>query len=349
MDSLRRAFEARWYGADAPWTLRPLGLAFGLLVGARRWAFRRGILSSGHPGVPVIVVGNISVGGTSKTPLLLWLVQQLQPLGLRVGVVSRGHGARHRARAPRLVTASDSADEVGDESLLLARRAECPVCVGIDRLAAARLLAEEGCQVIVADDGLQHYALRRDFEIAVVDGARGAGNGRLLPAGPLREPVRRLAEVDAVVINGKLRDSDPQDGNLHATLTGIAIAEKRCSMSLQPVQFVRLVSGEGSSVPAWRGRRVHAVAGIGNPARFFATLRSLGLDPVAHAFADHHRFQPADLAFGDGQDIVMTEKDAVKCREFADDRMWFLQAAIQFDSDGATRLLQQVRTRIAGT
>jgi tetraacyldisaccharide 4'-kinase len=328
-----------WYRAVPPRILQPLSLLFGWIIAARRWAYRRGLFSSSHPGVPVIVVGNISVGGTGKTPLVLWLVQQLQAEGLRAGVVSRGHGARHLQRSPRLVNASDTASEVGDEALLLARRAECPVCVGVDRAAAARALVIEGCQVIVADDGLQHYALRRDMEIAVVDATRGIGNGALLPAGPLREAPRRLAEVDAVVLNGEL--SRP----LART---VAAAEKFHSATLQPRQFVRLDTGEGASLPAWRGRAVHAVAGIGNPGRFFATLGSLGLVPQEHAFADHHRFRPADLAFGDDRDIVMTEKDAVKCAAFASDRMWYLSVAIHFEKSGATHLMERVRACLAG-
>lgn len=339
MDGIRRWLEARWYGARPPLVLRPLEFLFACIVSARRWVYRTGLLASAHPGVPVIVVGNLSVGGTGKTPLVLWLVQQLQADGLRVGVVSRGHGAARLQHAPRMVSAADSADEVGDEALLLARRAECPVCVGVDRLAAARALATEGCQVIVADDGLQHYALGRDFEIAVVDGARGLGNGALLPAGPLREGARRLAEVDAVVLNGVLQRSLP----------GPAIGEKAFSMTLQPRQFVRLATGEGAATTAWRGRTVHAVAGIGNPDRFFATLRSLGLEVVEHPFGDHHRFTPEDLAFDGDQDIVMTEKDAVKCTAFASGRMWYLSAAIQFESDDATRLFSRVRARIMGT
>ena len=339
MDGIRRWLENRWYGAAPPLLLRPLSLCFGWLVALRRGAYRRGLLSSAHPGVPVIVVGNISVGGTGKTPLVLWLVQQLQADGLRVGVVSRGHGASHPQRAARMVSASDSAEEVGDEALLLARRAECPVCVGLDRLAAARALVAEGCQVIVADDGLQHYALRRDFEIAVVDGTRGLGNGALLPAGPLRETAQRLAEVDAVVLNAEPARPWP----------GPAVGEKSYRLNLQPRQFVRLDTGEGASAPAWRGRQVHAVAGIGNPDRFFATLRSLGLDPVEHPVPDHHRFRSADLAFDDERDIVMTEKDAVKCAAFASGRMWYLSATIQFESDDAARLFQRVRARIAGT
>lgn len=338
MDALRRSLETSWYGATASPLLRPLGVVFGWAVRARRWAYRRGLFRSAQAGVPVIVVGNISVGGTGKTPLVLWLVQQLQAEGFRAGVVSRGHGARHRARAPHLVSASDPADEVGDEALLLARHAECPVCVGVDRLAAARKLVAGGCQVIVADDGLQHYALGRTLEIAVVDGARGLGNGALLPAGPLRELPSRLAEVDAVVVNGQLTRPLPP---------GVEGGEKHLSVSLQPRQFVRLATGEGASPPAWRGRTVHAVAGIGNPDRFFAMLRSLGIDVVEHAFADHHRFVPGDLAFGDERDIVMTEKDAVKCAGFASVRMWYLSAAIQFEVDHAARLMALVRARLA--
>lgn len=339
MAGIRRWLEARWYGTTPPVALRPLGLLFGWIVAARRRAFQGGLLASGHPGAPVIVVGNISVGGTGKTPLVLWLVQQLQAEGLRVGVVARGHGARRLQRAPRIVSATSEADDVGDETLLLARRAECPVCVGLDRLAAARMLVEAGCQVIVADDGLQHYALQRDFEIAVIDGTRGHGNGALLPAGPLREPPQRLAQVDAVVLNGPL----PRP------LAGPGIGARCFTMALQPRQFVCLATGQGSSAAAWRGRTVHAVAGIGNPGRFFASLRSMGLDPVEHAFADHHRFRPADLAFGDDRDIVMTEKDAVKCGAFASGRVWYLSAAIQFEADDEARLLALVRTVVAGT
>jgi tetraacyldisaccharide 4'-kinase len=338
MDALRRLLETSWYGATASPLLRPLSVVFGWAVRARRWAYRRGLLRSAQVGVPVIVVGNISVGGTGKTPLVLWLVQQLQAEGLRAGVVLRGHGARHPARVPRLVSEADPADEVGDEALLLARRAECPVCVGVDRLAAARELVAAGCQVIVADDGLQHYALGRTLEIAVVDGARGLGNGTLLPAGPLREPPQRLREVDAVVLNGRLVRPMP---------ASVAVGEKCLSMALQPRQFVRLATGEGASIPTWRGRSVHAVAAIGNPDRFFATLRTLGIDAVEHAFADHHRFRPGDLAFGDERDIVMTEKDAVKCAGFASDRMWYLSAAIHFEAADAARLMALVRARLA--
>lgn len=340
MPGLRHWLESGWYGARPSPVLRPLAAVFALLVALRRRAYQSGLLRSAHPGAPVIVVGNITVGGTGKTPLVLWLVQQLQADGFRVGVVCRGYGARAPLRQPRLIDAGDPADEVGDEALLLARHAECPVCAGVDRLAAARLLVAEGCQVVIADDGLQHYALRRDVEIAVIDGARGLGNGAQLPAGPLREPPARLAQVDMVVINTPPHGSAPADPGL---------AGRSVNMQFRPRQFVRVDTGQGAACSGWRGRRVHAVAGIGNPQRFFRMLRELGLDPVEHAFADHHRFRAGDLEFGDELEIVMTEKDAVKCAAFAAGRLWYLSAAVQFDQNEAARLMQVVRARTVGT
>jgi tetraacyldisaccharide 4'-kinase len=227
---------------------------------------------------------------------------------------------------------------VGDEALMLARQAECPVCVCTRRVAAARMLVDLGCQVIVADDGLQHLALRRDMEIAVIDGQRLFGNGALLPAGPLRERPRRLAAMDAVVVNGAVS----------AAAAAIPAGERLHEMILQPLQFLRLGDGERVALARWHGRAVHAIAGIGNPARFFATLRALGLQPVEHVFPDHHPFTPADLAFDDDLPIVMTEKDAVKCAAFGTDRMWCLRVTIQFQRDDAARLLRRVRARIAG-
>jgi tetraacyldisaccharide 4'-kinase len=339
MKTLQRWLEARWYARHPPRLLEPLAAVFAAVAALRRGAYRLGLLPAAHPGVPVIVIGNISAGGTGKTPLVLWLVQQLQAEGLRAGIVSRGHGARPAPRQPRLVRPGDAAADVGDEALMLARQAECPVCIGTRRLAAARMLVDLGCQVIVADDGLQHLALRRDMEIAVIDGQRLFGNGALLPAGPLRERPRRLATVDAVVVNGAIA------GDAAALPAG----ETLHHMVLQPLQFLRLDDAERAALAPWRGRAVHAVAGIGNPARFFATLRGLGLLPVEHAFPDHHAFRPADLAFDDDLPIVMTEKDAVKCSAFGTDRMWCLRVTIQFQRDDAARLLQRVRARIAGT
>lgn len=334
--SLRGWLESRWYSGRVPLLLRPLSLLYRGLLTVRRAAYRIGILSRGHPGVPVIVVGNVTTGGTGKTPLVLWLAAQLAGNGWRVGVVSRGHGGNHAARAgrARLVSGHDDPAEAGDEALLLAIEAGCPVAIGVDRLEAARLLAAQGCRLIIADDGLQHLALRRDVEIAVVDGARLLGNGALLPAGPLREPPGRLREVDAIVVNGPCND--------------LPEARRLFAMRLRPVEMVSLADGRTIPLAQWNGREVHAVAGIGNPGRFFATLRELGIRPLEHAFADHHPFRPADLAFGDDREIVMTGKDAVKCRAFGTRRMWYLRVATSFESDDAARLMQWLEARLAG-
>jgi tetraacyldisaccharide 4'-kinase len=334
--SLRQWLESAWYSGRAPLLLLPLSAVYRLVLGLRALLYRSGMLASGHPGIPVIVVGNLTVGGTGKTPLVQWMAQQLHTQGWQVGILSRGHGGDHARRrgAARLVRPEDDAVEVGDEPLLLARGTQLPVAIGVKRLEAARLLAAQGCQVLVADDGLQHLALERDVEIAVLDGARPFGNGALLPAGPLREPASRLADVDAVVIHGNAAPAIPG-------------AVPAFCMRLHAEQMVGLVKGNVSAPQAWQGRRVHAVAGIGNPQRFFATLRELGIQPIEHAFADHHRYQPADLAFGDALEIVMTAKDAVKCAAFATEGMWYLHVAVQFERDDAARLLQWLGGHLA--
>jgi tetraacyldisaccharide 4'-kinase len=336
--SLRRWLESAWYSRRAPLLLRPLAVVYGLAMALRAALYRRGVFASGHPGIPVIVVGNLTVGGTGKTPLVLWLAQQLGAQGWRVGIISRGHGggnARRRAAA-RLVQQGDDSAEVGDEPLLLSRESGVPVAIGVRRLEAARLLVTAGCQVVIADDGLQHLALGRDVEIAVVDGARRFGNGALLPAGPLRESAARLGKVDAVVVQGESTGPLP------------VAAMRPFHMRLQPEQFISLSAGTATPPQDWRGRRVHAVAGLGNPRRFFEALRGLGMNPIEHEFPDHHRFRAADLAFGDQLPIVMTAKDAVKCAAFATDRMWCLRVTVQFERDDAARLLQWLGGRLAG-
>jgi len=335
--SLQRWLESAWYSPRAPLLLRPLSVLYGLAMTLRGALYHRGLLAAGHPGIPVIVVGNLTVGGNGKTPLVLWLAQQLGAQGWRVGIISRGHGGGNARRhgAARLVQQGEDSAEVGDEPLLLACEAGVPVAIGVRRLEAARLLAAAGCQVAIADDGLQHLALERDVEIAVVDGARRFGNGALLPAGPLREPVARLGKVDAVVIQGESAD-----------LLQLPVM-RPFHMRLEAEQFIRLSAGTATSPQDWRGRRVHAVAGIGNPRRFFATLRGLGMSPIEHEFPDHHRFRAADLAFGDQLPIVMTAKDAVKCAAFATDRMWYLRVTVQFERDDAARLLQWLGGRLA--
>jgi tetraacyldisaccharide 4'-kinase len=308
--------EKQWWRIG-PWqlVLAPLALPFRLASATRRLLYRSGVVKSARLPVPVIVVGNITVGGSGKTPLVLWLAEFLRTHGWHPGIVSRGY--RGRARGPLPVNAGSDPEQAGDEPVLLARRAGCPVWVGRDRVAAARALlaAEPQCNVVLADDGLQHYRLARDLEIAVVDGERRFGNGLPLPAGPLREPVSRLAETDAVVWHG-------------AAPSG----ERQYAMRLVGDGFWNLLNPEALAGPgAFRGRRIHAVAGIGNPQRFFRHLRDLGLEGESLAFPDHHRYRPEELRFPDGEAVLMTEKDAVKCIPFADERMWALAVAAEVD------------------
>jgi tetraacyldisaccharide 4'-kinase len=274
--------------------------------------------------VPVVVVGNITVGGTGKTPLVSWLAGHLRQAGYRPGIVSRGYGGNAKTW-PRAVTPDSDPAEVGDEPVLLARRAGCPVVVGPDRVADARmLLSEHDCDLIIADDGLQHLALGRDLEIAVVDGMRRLGNGRCLPAGPLREPAARLAGVDFQVCNGS-----PQGEELGMQLSG--------------GRLHRVGEDDIVADPAGlAGAPVHAVAGIGNPARFFADLRGLGLEVIEHPFPDHHTYVAADIAFGDGRPVIMTEKDAVKCVAFAGPVHWYLPVQASPDPALGRRILQRL-------
>ena len=319
--------------------LAPLAFAFGAVVRVRRLLYRRGVLSSERVGLPVIIAGNITAGGSGKTPLVLWLADLLLGAGYRPGLVSRGHAGRisSSSGAPAQVHPDSDPALVGDEPLLLARRSGCPVWVGSDRVAACRALraSHPDCDVIVLDDGLQHYRLARDIEIAVVD-ARGFGNGRLLPAGPLREPASRLAEVDAVVCNG---------GAHVAACAGL----QGYAMSLEGSDFAQLVAG-GRTVSAdgLGAKRVHAVAGMGDPPRFFRHLASLGLEVVPHPFADHHRFEPADLEFGDDAPVVMTEKDAVKCAPFAQPRFWVLPVHAELDPGFGAFVIDKLRSITGG-
>lgn len=296
--------QASWYGdRPPPWWTRPLAALYGGVTGVRRTLYRAGWLRSARMPVPVIVVGNLVAGGAGKTPLTIALVRALRERGRKPGVVSRGYGGS--ARMPTLLQAQPDPGVVGDEPALIRTRTGSPVAVGTDRVAAAHLLLAQGVDVIVADDGLQHYALARDVEICVIDGERRFGNGHLLPAGPLREPVSRLDAIDLRVCNGGV----PQAGEyaMHLVLgAAVALAEPAHEQPLT----------------AFAGQRAHAVAGIGHPPRFFAALRDVGLDVIEHAFPDHHRYTADDLDFGDGLPVLMTEKDAVKCRGFAAANWW---------------------------
>lgn len=292
--------------------LLPLAGLFCLLTWLRRGAYRVGWLRRGRLGVPVVIVGNISVGGTGKTPLVVWMAECLVRMGRRPGVLLRGYGGR-AADGPREVGAGTPAKEVGDEALLIKRRTRCPVFVGRDRVAAGkRLLERYDCDLILSDDGLQHYALERDVEVVVVDGERRFGNGLCLPAGPLREGVGRLGQADLVIVNG-----------------GAAAGEFR--MEVTGDHAFPLAGGEARALDSFRGEALHAVAGIGHPERFFGMLRRRGLRPVCHAFPDHHPFREEDLAPFSAATVLMTEKDAVKCELFAQPNYWYVPAAAQPD------------------
>jgi len=330
---MQERLTARWYASDPrPSALQPLGWLYGAAMRLRRRGYEAGWLRAQRVAAAVIVVGNLTVGGTGKTPFTLWLAQQLAARALPVGILSRGYG--RRGHAPRLVQPGADYREVGDEPLLLARRSGCPTVVARARAAGARRLLELGARVIVCDDGLQHLALARDCEIVVIDGARGLGNGRLLPAGPLREAPARLARADLLIVNGA-----PE----HASLAGLAAGGTLLRMDLIGAQALRV---DGTAVQQaladFRGARVHAVAGIGNPGRFFGALRAQGLQLIEHAFADHHPFVRADLAFGDALPVLMTEKDAVRCAAFADPRLWYVPVQARFSDADAHLILGRV-------
>jgi tetraacyldisaccharide 4'-kinase len=330
--------ERNWYRVSAvSLLLFPLSLAFRLAVSLRRALYRAGVLPSVRMPVPVIVVGNLTVGGTGKTPLVLWLARELLDRGRNPGIVCRGYGGA--VSSPRAVQPGDDPALVGDEPLLLAERAGCPVWIGADRAAAARALlaSHPRCDVIVCDDGLQHYRLQRDIEIAVED-ERGVGNGFLLPAGPLREP--RDRPVDAYVINSGSSDGPAPAG------AGDAVRNRRTlRMRLTPGILYR-VGDPSQTLPPGRiaGKRLHAVAGIGNPGRFFRDLERMGLAAVPHAFPDHHRFSAEDLLFPDCDYVLMTEKDAVKCRRFGRSDL----IAVRVDAAPEPALAELIRNRIHG-
>jgi tetraacyldisaccharide 4'-kinase len=325
-----------WYRESAgPSPLQPLSWLYGVITGIRRQAYTHGVLKSLRAGKPVIVVGNLTVGGTGKTPLVAWLAGQLSVSGLKVGIVSRGYG--RSSREPVVVHVESDWRDVGDEPVLLRQLTGCDTVVAQDRVAGARKLVELGADVVIADDGLQHLRLARDCEIVVVDGARGFGNGRLLPAGPLREPASRLRDADIVVING-------------VSVPGVAdaVSAGALRMSLFGAEAHRV---DGLAAPMLlehlRGRRAHAVAGIGNPQRFFQDLLARGIEIIEHPYPDHHPFVAADLTFDDGLPVLMTQKDAVKCRSCAHSRLWYVPVTARFDDSQARELLGRVIQTLA--
>ena len=328
-----------WYeGGHAGWLLVPLSWIYALVLGLRRLLYERGLLRSHRAAVPVIVVGNITAGGTGKTPTVLWLVNELRNRGFRPGIVSRGYGGSHSGSSMRVEPASDAA-VVGDEPVLLAQRSACPVVVDPDRVRAASMLVEDGVDVIVADDGLQHYRLERDYEICVLDGSRGLGNGRLLPAGPLRENVNRLEGVEQILVNGVLGVGERE----------LTCAEQNAiSFELAAHEVRRLNGSLTRPIERFAGNTVHGVAAIGNPQRFFDLLRSRGIQVIEHRFPDHASLDDRDLDFGDDFEVFMTEKDAVKLNRDMQDKFWCVPVELKMDPLDAAPLLEQIESRIRG-
>ena len=318
--------ERIWSGRSPLWLLLwPLSLIYGAVSSLIRLSYQRGWRKSWRAPVPVVVVGNLTAGGNGKTPVAIWLVQELQRRGVQVGVVSRGYGGKAE-RYPLLVNAETPTEQAGDEPVLIAQRSGAPVAVAPKRRAAVEaLLAAQPVDLIITDDGLQHYALQRDREIVVVDGVRRFGNGWWLPAGPMRERASRLRQVDAVIVNGG------------------AAEPGEIAMSLRPGEAVNLQTQQ--SVPLSALKKVVAMAGIGHPPRFFATLKQYGVTPVTEiAFADHHAYSKDELAGLVAADhiLLMTEKDAVKCRRFAQPNWWYLPVEAELSGSAVAPLLDDI-------
>jgi tetraacyldisaccharide 4'-kinase len=320
-----------WY-ARSPWLLllTPLSLVFRIVVWLRRNAYRAGLLRSQRVALPVIIIGNITVGGTGKTPLVIWLAEYLQEKGYHPGIISRGYGGKASGWPQQVRPDSDPAI-VGDEAVLLAGATGCPMAVGPNRVAnATALIKHSECDVILSDDGLQHYALQRDIEIIVIDGIRRFGTGFSIPAGPMREPAKRLKEADLVVINGL--------GSGHEHI-----------MRMRPGDAHSLTdSSIKRPLADFRGQAVHAVAGIGNPERFFQSLEQLGMQLEKHVFPDHYKFTAPDIRFGDYKPVIMTEKDAVKCRYFASENDWYIPVTVQMSADFCQLLDELLQARTSG-
>jgi len=329
--SAGRAPPAWWYdaGREPPLAARALSRLYGGVIAVRRGLYRRGALRSQRVGVPVVVVGNIVAGGSGKTPLVVALVERLRGAGFTPGIATRGYG-REQPGTPVWVEPRTDAALAGDEPLLLARRTGAKVRADADRVAAALALVAAGCDIVVCDDGLQHYRLARDVEIEVLDARRRHGNGRLLPAGPLREPLARASECDFHVVNG-------------GTAGELDTRFGEWAMRLHPGQALPLLGGRPRPLQAFAGQRVHAVAGIGDPERFFSMLRELGIAVVPHAFPDHHRYQAGDFAFGSDLPVLMTEKDAVKCIPLATDRFHSVPVSAELPEAFWVALLDRIR------
>lgn len=323
---LSRIAQYVWYEDVfiATW-LTAFSMLFIDIVRFRRFLYRKGFLTSTALPCPVIIVGNLSVGGTGKTPLVIALANYLKQQGFRPGVISRGYGGNHKAEAIQ-VTASSDPQQVGDETVLIAKQTGCPVAVAAKRVEGAQLLLKNtDCNIILSDDGLQHYALKRDIEIAVIDGERRFGNNSCLPGGPLREPLERLNEVDFIIVNGT-----PAEG-------------REIPMTIKADMAINLRSGEQKPLAEFKGQPCHAIAGIGHPERFFNLLASYGLSIENHSFPDHHVFSAKEINFRDPKPVLMTEKDAVKCTGFVNDKHWYVPVSVHLPDTFYSQLLNLLK------
>ena len=314
-----------WYSRSwIAWLLCPFSLLFWLITTVRRALFRLNLLKSYRAPVPVVIVGNLSVGGNGKTPAVIWLVQELTKYGLNVGVISRGYGSKAK-NYPLLVTPTSDPIEVGDEPVLIAARTQAPVCISPNRQQAIECLLQYAkCDVIISDDGLQHYKLQRDFELVIMDAERGLGNGFLLPSGPLRELPSRLKNVDIIITNG----SENQYSD--------------AVMTLKPQYAVNLVTK--AQRPLNEFSQATAIAGIGNPPRFFTMLQQHGIQLIeTQAFQDHQSFSPELFAkFDKNRPLLMTEKDAVKCMTFAEEYWWYVPVTTEIQGEKAQQFIQKI-------
>ncbi len=326
-NKLARQLEKAWYGKTGlTLILRPLSWLFIFLSGVRRFLYRTGIKKQVALSVPVIVVGNLTVGGTGKTPLVIWIANYLKQAGFKPGIISRGYGGKAHYW-PQQVRPDADPVMVGDEALVIARRTQCPMAVGPNRVAAGQALQQYAdVDVIISDDGLQHYSLARNIEVLVIDGIRRFGNGLCLPAGPLRERVSRKETVDFIVTNG-------------------IAAQGEYAMVVRGNDLVNLKTEKAIPLSELKGKQVIAIAGIGNPDRFFNYLRSNGLRLETRAFSDHYNFTPDSLPFDNDETVIMTEKDAVKCRRFARDNWWYLPVDVKLTEKFGLSLINKLGKR----
>lgn len=332
MSTRGRVAPTYWFdGREPPLHARILSRLYGGAVALRTALYDKGVLRRMRVDVPVVVVGNLIAGGSGKTPFAIALVERLRAAGWTPGVASRGYG-REDSASPLWVDRDTNVAQAGDEPLLIARQTGVKVRVDRDRVVAARALAQAGCDIVVCDDGLQHYRLQRDLEIEVIDGRRRYGNGELLPAGPLREPAGRGDACDFRVLN---TGSDPD----------LAAAFGEWPMWLQPGDALPMAGGRPRALSTFAGQRVHAVAGIGDPERFFAMLRTLGIAVVPHAFGDHHHYVRDDLRFGSDLPVLLTAKDAVKCAAFANDRYFTVPVRAELPEAFWVALLDRLPSR----